>query len=64
MKHLTMAKNGFLLFNFLSFILFLPMSILGGAITSQDDRKASTDICFSALVVLNFLMVNESYILI
>ncbi|KAH9752072.1 subtilisin-like protease SBT4.4 [Citrus sinensis] len=34
-----MAKNGFLLFNFLSFILFLPMSILGGAITSQDDRK-------------------------
>lgn len=54
-----MAKNGFILFNFLSIILFPAMSILGGASTTQDDRKASIELCSSVLIVQNFLMVNE-----
>ncbi|KAK9214558.1 hypothetical protein WN944_006551 [Citrus x changshan-huyou] len=36
-----MAKNGFFLISLLPFILFLQMSLLGGATTTHDDRKAS-----------------------
>lgn len=54
-----MAKNGFFLISLLPFILFLQMSLLGGATTTHDDRKASMDLRSSALVALNFLMINE-----
>ena len=58
-KNREMAKNGLFLISFLSFILFLQMTILGGATTTHDHRKASMDLRSSALVALNFLMINE-----
>ncbi|KAK9214557.1 hypothetical protein WN944_006550 [Citrus x changshan-huyou] len=50
-----MAKNGFLLISFLPFILFLQMSVLGGATTTHDDRKESMDLRSSALVYIVYL---------
>lgn len=58
LKQKTMAKNRFIFFQCLSFILYLNTSLLWGA--NNEDREASIALVLHQLVAPHFWMIKES----